>query len=102
MKFVAAATLALASSASAFAPAPSASSNTALQMSLKDDLMTAGKAAIVGAAVFGAMAAPAQAITKAEINSLTYLQVKGTGLANRCAEVIGEDSIKPTSGQKTH
>jgi len=99
MKFVAAATLALATSASAFAPAPSASRNTALP-ALKDDLMTAGKAAIVGAAVFGAMAAPAQAITKAEINSLTYLQVKGTGLANRCAEVVGEDSIKPTNGQK--
>jgi len=100
MKFVAAATLALASSASAFAPAPSASSNTALQASLKDDLMTAGKAAIAGAVVFGAMAAPAQALTKSEVNSLTYLQVKGTGLANRCPEVVGEDSIKPATGQK--
>merc|ERR1712078_832343 len=46
------------------------------------------------------MAAPAQALTKSDINSLTYLQVKGTGLANRCPEVVGEDSIKPTSGQK--
>eukprot|EP00536_Pseudo-nitzschia_multiseries_P011104 jgi/Psemu1/243554/estExt_Genewise1.C_3620048 len=100
MKFVAAATLALASSASAFAPASPASSNSALQMSLKDDLMTAGKAAVAGAVVFGAMASPAQALTKAETNSLTYLQVKGTGLANRCPEVIGEDSIKPTTGQK--
>merc|ERR1712238_168560 len=45
-------------------------------------------------------AAPAQALTKNELNSLSYLQVKGTGLANRCAEVIGEGSIKPTSGQK--
>ena len=62
--------------------------------------MTAGKAAVAGAAVFGAMAAPAQALTKAEVNSLTYLQVKGTGLANRCPEVVGEASIKPTSGQK--
>jgi len=100
MKFVAATTLALAASASAFAPAPSASSNTALQASLKDDLMTAGKAAIAGAVVFGAMAAPAQALTKSEVNSLTYLQVKGTGLANRCPEVVGEDSIKPATGQK--
>jgi len=103
MKFVAAATLALASSASAFAPAPSASSNTALQMSLKDDLMNAGKAALAGAVVFGAMAgmaAPAQALTKAEINSLTYLNVKGTGLANRCPEVLGEDTIKPKDGQQ--
>jgi len=62
--------------------------------------MTAGKAAVAGAVVFGAMAAPAQALTKAETNSLTYLQVKGTGLANRCPEVVGEDSIKPTTGQK--
>jgi photosystem II oxygen-evolving enhancer protein 1 len=28
------------------------------------------------------------------------LQVKGTGLANRCAEVVGEDTITPKSGQK--
>jgi len=48
----------------------------------------------------GISAAPAQALTKNELNSLSYLQVKGTGLANRCAEVIGEGSIKPTSGQK--
>ena len=33
------------------------------------------------------MAQPAQAITKSEINQLSYLQVKGTGLANRCPEV---------------
>merc|ERR1711937_445244 len=40
------------------------------------------------------------ALTKSELNELTYLQVKGTGLANRCPEVIGEDSIKPSSGQR--
>merc|ERR1711937_762966 len=91
---------ALASSASAFAPAQTASSNTALQASLKDNLMTVGGAAVAGAVVLGSVAAPAQALTKSDINSLTYLQVKGTGLANRCPEVIGEDSIKPTSGQK--
>jgi len=39
-------------------------------------------------------------LTKSEINSLTYLQVKGTGLANRCAEVVGEDTITPKAGQK--
>jgi len=100
MKFVAATTLALATSASAFAPAPSANCNTALQMSLKNDLATFGKVALAGAAAFGVMAAPAQALTKAEVNSLTYLQVKGTGLANRCPEVIGEDSIKPVNGQQ--
>jgi photosystem II oxygen-evolving enhancer protein 1 len=69
-------------------------------MSLKEDLANAGKIAIAGAAALSIMAAPAQALTKSEINELTYLQVKGTGLANRCPEVIGEDSITPKSGQK--
>lgn len=100
MKFAAAATLALVSSASAFAPAPAASRDTALQMSSKDNLANVGKAVLATGAAFGIMAAPAQALTKAETNSLTYLQVKGTGLANRCPEVIGEDSIKPSNGQK--
>merc|ERR1712238_561393 len=68
--------------------------------SLKDDLATFGKVALAGAAAFGVMAAPAQALTKAEVNSLTYLQVKGTGLANRCPEVLGEDNIKPTHGAR--
>merc|ERR1719512_278858 len=87
-------------SASAFAPSPSMSRSTDLQMALKDDLANVGKAALAGAIAVGVAAAPAEALTKAEINSLSYLQVKGTGLANRCAEVVGEDSIKPTSGQK--
>jgi photosystem II oxygen-evolving enhancer protein 1 len=100
MKFAAAATLAFAASASAFAPAPTTSQNSALQMSLKDDLANAGKIALAGVAAFGIMASPAQALTKSEINELTYLQVKGTGLANRCPEVVGEDSITPKSGQK--
>lgn len=69
-------------------------------MSLKDDLANAGKVALAGAAALSLMSAPAQALTKAQINELTYLQVKGTGLANRCPEVIGEDSIKPASGAK--
>merc|ERR1719221_2074930 len=100
MKFAAAVTLALASSASAFAPAPAASRDTALQMSVEDNLANVGKVVLATGAAFGIMSAPAQALTKAETNSLTYLQVKGTGLANRCPEVVGEDSIKPTSGQK--
>jgi len=99
MKF-AVCTLALVSSAAAFAPSPALNARTSLQMSLKDDLANVGKAALAGAVAVGIAAAPAQAITKAELNQLSYLQVKGTGLANRCPEVIGEDSIKPTSGQK--
>ena len=69
-------------------------------MSLKDDLANAGKVALAGAAALSIMAQPAQALTKSEINELTYLQVKGTGLANRCPEVVGEDTITPKSGQK--
>jgi len=65
-------------------------------MSLRDDLAQFGKVALAGAVAIGISAAPAQALTKNELNSLSYLQVKGTGLANRCAEVIGEGSIKPT------
>ncbi len=67
---------------------------------LKDDIANAGKAILAGAVAVGVAAAPAQAITKSELNQLSYLQVKGTGLANRCPEVIGEDSIKPKTGQK--
>jgi photosystem II oxygen-evolving enhancer protein 1 len=88
------------SGAAAFAPSSQSSSNTALQMSLKNDLANIGKAALAGAIAVGVAAAPAQALTKAQINELSYLQVKGTGLANRCAEVVGEGSIKPKTGQK--
>merc|ERR1719491_719378 len=92
--------LALAASASAFAPVSTVQSSTKLDMSLRDDLAQFGKVALAGAVAIGISAAPAQALTKAELNSLSYLQVKGTGLANRCAEVIGEGSIKPTKGAR--
>jgi photosystem II oxygen-evolving enhancer protein 1 len=59
-----------------------------------------GKLGVAGAIAFGAAVTPAEALTKAEINELSYLQVKGTGLAGHCAEVIGEDSIKPKSGSR--
>merc|ERR1712228_536611 len=65
---------------------------TQLSMSLKDDLANVGKVALA--------AAPAQAITRSELDQLSYLQVKGTGLANRCPEVIGEGSITPKSGSR--
>jgi len=64
---------------------------------LKDDL---AKAALAGAVAVGIAVAPAQALTKSQINELSYLQVKGTGLANRCPEVIGEGTITPKTGQK--
>ena len=62
--------------------------------------MNAGKFALAGAVAAGIAVAPAQAITKSELNELSYLQVKGTGLANRCPEVIGEDTIAPKSGDR--
>ena len=55
--------------------------STELKMSLKEDL---GKAAVAAAFGLAVAAGPAQAITKSELNQLSYLQVKGTGLANRC------------------
>merc|ERR1712127_252147 len=70
------------------------------KMSLKDDMMNAGKIALAGALAVGIAAAPAQALTRSEVDQLSYLQVKGTGLANRCPEVIGEDTISPKSGTK--
>lgn len=64
--------------------------------SLKKILSTA----VAGIFTIGGFNMPAQALTKADINSLSYLQVKGTGLANRCPEVIGEQSIALQSGKK--
>jgi len=63
-----------------------------------------GKSVLAGAFALtlagGVLAQPADAITKSELNELSYLQVKGTGLANRCPEVVGEGSITPKSGSK--
>merc|ERR1719273_686950 len=101
MKLSAAYTLSLLASAYAFTP----SSNTAprrsqLSMSMKDDISNVGKAALAGAVAFGVAVAPSEAITKQELDQLSYLQVKGTGLANRCPEVVGEDSITLKSGSR--
>jgi len=60
-----------------------------------------GGAVVAGTIAIGvATAEPVNALTKSQIQELSYLQVKGTGLANRCAEVIGEGSISPKTGQK--
>ncbi|KAJ8608214.1 hypothetical protein CTAYLR_010405 [Chrysophaeum taylorii] len=48
-----------------------------------------------------AATAPAVAITSDVRSQLSYLQIKGTGLANRCNEVVGTGSINvPSSGYK--
>lgn len=71
-----------------------ARSSTALEMSAKDDLKKAATGAL---AIFAGLSlfttAPSDAITREELDSLSYTQVKGTGLANRCPEVIGEGTI---------
>merc|ERR1712174_158346 len=59
-----------------------------------------GKVAFAGCLAVGINACPANALTRSEIDQLSYLQVKGTGLANRCPEVVGEGTISPKSGSK--
>lgn len=96
MKFLLVATLL--ATCDAFSPvAPSFRPTTSLLASKTDAFAATALATVLAA---GAVAQPAQAITKSEINQLSYLQVKGTGLANRCPEVVGEGSITPKSGQK--
>lgn len=100
MKITAVSVVALAVSANAFAPTSTRDRTSSLQLSLNGDIANAGKATLACVIAVGMIAQPAQALTKSQINELSYLQVKGTGLANRCAEVIGEDNITPKSGQK--
>lgn len=58
--------------------------------------------ALAGVLATASFNMPAQAITKAEYDSLSYLQVKGTGLANRCSTVSDSKSttIELQSGKK--
>ena len=51
-------------------------------------------------ALNGLSTLPAQAFTKDQVDQLSYLQVKGTGLANRCPDVIGEEAITISGGRK--
>ena len=53
---------------------------------LKAGLSKVAAPALVGASAFVAPSI-SHALTKDELSSLSYLQVKGTGLANRCPEV---------------
>jgi photosystem II oxygen-evolving enhancer protein 1 len=71
-----------------------AKSSSALSMSIKDDIKTLAVGALTVFAGVSIMGAPVDAITKDQIDSLSYLQVKGTGLANRCPEVVGTGSIE--------
>ena len=57
-------------------------------------------AGLAGMFACGSFNMPAQALTKAETMSLSYGQVKGSGLANRCPSVVGEQTIALSSGKQ--
>ena len=57
-------------------------------------------AGIAGMFALNSVNLPANAITKDELSSLSYMQVKGTGLAYRCPEVVGEQTINIAAGKK--
>jgi len=75
--------------------APKRSVKVAAQAKFED----AGKAAVAGLAASALLAGSAGAVTYDELQGLTYLQVKGTGLANTCPVVeSGSNTIKIKSG----
>mmetsp|Transcript_5686 Transcript_5686/g.23634 ORF Transcript_5686/g.23634 Transcript_5686/m.23634 type:complete len:310 (-) Transcript_5686:1899-2828(-) len=92
--------LALVGGASALQPGTNSVAKTqAAQPSAVAKQVAGGAAAAMVAGII--CAAPAFAITSEERQQLSYLQVKGTGLANRCNEVVGSGSISvPASGYK--
>jgi photosystem II oxygen-evolving enhancer protein 1 len=91
---VAACAVAALSGAAAFhgpALVPRRSSSTV--MSAEPTFKQAAAGALAAFAALTTLAGPVEAITKDQVNGLSYMQVKGTGLANRCPEVIGEGKI---------
>lgn len=81
--------------ATAFQPMRAPFTRSVQLEAAKEDRVGAAVAAGVMAA---SLASPALAITAEERAQLSYLQVKGTGLANRCSEVVGTDSLSVKSG----
>jgi photosystem II oxygen-evolving enhancer protein 1 len=81
--------------ATAFQPMRAPLTRSVQLEAAKEDRVGAAVAACVMAA---SLASPALAITAEERAQLSYLQVKGTGLANRCSEVVGTDSLSVKSG----
>ena len=81
----------------------SASLGETIVQRVKEDSKKVASAAAI-AAVAGSLMMPfaASALTKGDIQNLTYMQVKGTGLANRCPEVVASSkgSIKLDEGKK--
>jgi len=71
-----------------------------VQLAAAEDSSRIAASAAVLAIMGAGLVSPALAITADERAQLSYLQVKGTGLANRCSEVVGSDSITIKSGAK--
>lgn len=68
---------------------------------MQSDAAKGAAIGLIAAAALGVMVQPAEALTRSDIDQLTYSQVKGTGLANRCPEVEGQKGmIKLESGKK--
>ncbi|CAM9466123.1 unnamed protein product [Pylaiella littoralis] len=111
---IAVAISALSPSADAFAPSSAfngarmagatttRSSTSTVEMSAASDNFK--KAATGALAIFAGLslftATPSDAISRDTLDSLSYTQVKGTGLANRCPDVSGEDTISVNGGAK--
>jgi len=85
----------VAGSADAYTP-----SRQTVQMKTDNPVNKVAAAAMAGIFAFGSMAPSAQALTKAETLSLSYGQVKGTGIANRCPSVVGTGSINVNGKKK--
>jgi photosystem II oxygen-evolving enhancer protein 1 len=76
---------------------------SAYRMQMKLDAPFFNKAiaaTIAGIFAVNSVTMPAQAISKSDLLSLSYGQVKGSGLANRCADVTGEGTISLAGGKK--
>jgi len=80
---------------------PVARANVEMKAAGEETWKAAGLAAALALAT-GVQSASAGPFTRSEIASLTYEQIKGTGLANTCPKVenAGGDSVKVSSGKK--
>ena len=76
-------------------------SSSTMEMSAADDFKKAATGALAvfaGLSIFAAP--PAEAISRDSLDSLSYTQVKGTGLANRCPDVVGDETISVSGNSK--
>jgi photosystem II oxygen-evolving enhancer protein 1 len=65
----------------------------ALSMKSEGSMGKTAAGLVAGVMALGAFGTPAQALTKDGSLSLSYEQVKGSGIANRCSSVSGEGTI---------